>query len=668
MYHSRILLGKRALESLCTRVRPVFSYTSRFLSEERKQKQRNNKFAVGAVGAVMLGVGSIFYYTWGKPEIPIAPIEVELSSKTEKITPPGKETSIEYDINLPTKDVADIEEQIAEHPLTSVEISLIEEVTPSFEEVPVSKEEDAQMLMEIQKEKVKILTTAYENLRLILDDTITTKNSAVRMLNGYVAEFADALLLSKDDPIYDSIWGPICKLYSKIQDSVSLVCSKESELRVEISYVNALIDDVRSLESNDIAIKAENLIKNSQEALEVGENEIIFLDKKISALLGFQRRLDEAHEEVQRHLRIFVPDLMKLLNLGFIEEAADLSVEDMVMLLSLRRPDLIRVQAQEKMLEQELNFLALMQDYTESVKHEAYEYHSSITEKIETEKNNEIKAKIEELKAIHQYHLEEELRIQHEVHCEKACEEKYQLEHELSEQFAIDMTTKLKKQEEKYVEEKSLNMSSLAGIETKVFDCLVADDLAREMQSLWSAMSLLCFDMSNVCEGSRTKKLNKLTEILRCRPSDDILSELLSSLSDSAAQFGVVTEAALMRQFHDIKHICKQVAAVQDKESSVFVYIFSYVKSWFVYSSFYEKESNMDINPNLLGAYEILERADYCIQQGDLEQAAKFMSQLKGVPRNISAEWLREVRLLLEAKQSVNLLLAYVTSLAAGFE
>jgi len=77
---------------------------------------------------------------------------------------------------------------------------------------------------------------------------------------------------------------------------------------------------------------------------------------------------------------------------------------------------------------------------------------------------------------------------------------------------------------------------------------------------------------------------------------------------------------------------------------------------------------NAAIDIDKLTSYEILAKAEYFIQQGDLETAAKLMSQMKGVARKLCGDWLNEVRLLLETKQTAILLQAYAASIAAGLE
>ena len=145
------------------------------------------------------------------------------------------------------------------------------------------------------------------------------------------------------------------------------------------------------------------------------------------------------------------------------------------------------------------------------------------------------------------------------------------------------------------------------------------------------------------------------------------LTEIVDSFPEQAVLFGVVPEKDLINRFKHVKAACKRVAAVQDGDS-ILKYVVSYVKSVFVVSRWYLTDVGEAVDVEKLTCYEILAKAEHFIQEGDLETAAKLMSQLTGVARKLSGDWLNEVRLLLETKQTVMLLQAYTASLAAGLE
>ena len=148
---------------------------------------------------------------------------------------------------------------------------------------------------------------------------------------------------------------------------------------------------------------------------------------------------------------------------------------------------------------------------------------------------------------------------------------------------------------------------------------------------------------------------------------NETLTEIVDSFPEQAVLFGVVPEKDLLQRFKRVKASCKRVAAVGDGDS-LLKYVLSYVKSVFVVSRWYLTDVAEAVDVDKLTCYEILAKAEHFIEEGDLDTAAKLMSQLKGVARKLSGDWLNEVRLLLETKQTALLLQAYAASLAAGLE
>lgn len=52
----------------------------------------------------------------------------------------------------------------------------------------------------------------------------------------------------------------------------------------------------------------------------------------------------------------------------------------------------------------------------------------------------------------------------------------------------------------------------------------------------------------------------------------------------------------------------------------------------------------------------------YCIDKDDLAQAVRYLSLLKGEPRLVASDWVQETRLLLEARQVADALLAHAAA------
>lgn len=519
------------------------------------------------------------------------------------------------------------------------------------------------------QQQIQILTAAYENLKIILDDTITTKTSAAGMLHGYITQFGQALLVPRGNLTYESIWDAISVLEHSVHESIDLVRAKETEVNSQVKNLKELICNIREYELSDIADKTEKLIVSSNESLYWVESEIELLTNKLNILLGFQRQLEGSPEKLQKYLNAFIPDFIKLLNSKEVD-IQNLCNEDALLLLTLRRTELVYAEVQEKEAELNIQFEATLKKEGENIRKEATEHLNTVIEKLEADKNNELNEKVNDLERLHKHHLQKELEIQYEAHQQEICDANAKLESELTAQLKTELESMLDEQEGRHYHEIMNNLSYLRGIESKISDVLDVDMRSKKNQHLWAAVLALNIALNDISENGRTKELiPEISDILQCKDNDNILSTILSTVPKYAVSSGVIPENTLIQHFNDIKPVCMRVAMVKDEGASVFAYAFSYIKSLFVFSRFYQRHVLDEVDLESLGPYEILEKADYYIQQGDLEQAAKFISQLKGVPKKLCTNWLKEVRLLLETKQSMDLLMAYVIgSLIAGFE
>jgi len=436
-----------------------------------------------------------------------------------------------------------------------------------------------------------------------------------------------------------------------------------TEVDSQVKNMKELINVLRKYGTSEIADKAEDMIVSSNESLVYIESEIELLTKKKNLLLEFQRQLDKSPEQLQKHLHAFLPDLTKLVQLRQMD-IRNLSDEDALLMLTLRRTELIYAEQQIKEKEQNLQFEATLREEVENTRIEADVHLKNVLEKLEVEKNDEIEEKVAELKQLHERYLNEELKIQYEAHQQAVVDASEKVKSEMAAHYKRELDLMLSEQEDRHYLEIMNNLSYLRGIESKMGDVLGIEEKLRENHNLWAAVNTLNTALNDILESGRTRNLSpEIANILQCTMNDDILTTIVSTIPQSASQLGVIPERALAQTFNDIKRVCMRVAAVKDTNASALAYAFSYIKSLFVYSRFYQRHIADECDLERLGAYEILEKADYYIQQGDLEQAAKFMSQLKGVPRNICDGWLKEVRLLLETKQSIKLLTAYVIGL-----
>lgn len=104
---------------------------------------------------------------------------------------------------------------------------------------------------------------------------------------------------------------------------------------------------------------------------------------------------------------------------------------------------------------------------------------------------------------------------------------------------------------------------------------------------------------------------------------------------------------------------------IDETGGSLFKYFISYLQSFFilspkVLSEELEKDNAMD--PSSLGTSDIISRVNLCLQQDNLVQALRYMNLLEGEPRNVARNWIEELRILLETRQTADALIAHAAA------
>lgn len=159
----------------------------------------------------------------------------------------------------------------------------------------------------------------------------------------------------------------------------------------------------------------------------------------------------------------------------------------------------------------------------------------------------------------------------------------------------------------------------------------------------------------------------ELTAIREASADHPTVRTILDAMPEEVTKRGVWTEEGLVHRFEKVRSICRKVALVDETNATPFRYMLSYLQSFFIFKGTILEDDVVD--PEKLDTFVLVESAAYALENGNLEQAVRFMNQLKGEPRRVAADWLKEAVLSLEAQQAANALLAHAAAsgLAALF-
>jgi len=194
------------------------------------------------------------------------------------------------------------------------------------------------------------------------------------------------------------------------------------------------------------------------------------------------------------------------------------------------------------------------------------------------------------------------------------------------------------------------------------------DKAALEAEKLW----LACTTLSQaVKEGTanaasweeRAKPLDKIVKDVKSAggADDKFVSTVLNSIPSVALERGVYTEDSLKERFVKVEKLAKKVALIGDDGGSLFKFGLSYLQSLLLVNTTERTPSlaDVELDTELLSTQELVCQARFSIDRGNFVQALQFMNQLKGEPRRVASDWLKETQLLLETQLAVDALLAH---------
>ena len=142
-----------------------------------------------------------------------------------------------------------------------------------------------------------------------------------------------------------------------------------------------------------------------------------------------------------------------------------------------------------------------------------------------------------------------------------------------------------------------------------------------------------------------------------------IVHVALSTVSRRAFDRGVYTPDALRDRFDRVRRVARRVAMIDESGGTMAQYVLSYVQSLFVLRSSVATDAD---DASEMSVFALLDNAADCLKHGDIEQAVRYVNQLRGEPRRVASEWLGEARILLETRQAAELILAFASANGLG--
>lgn len=272
--------------------------------------------------------------------------------------------------------------------------------------------------------------------------------------------------------------------------------------------------------------------------------------------------------------------------------------------------------------------------------------------------------------------LRNQMKRQSEAHTDHLTDALAQKEVEMKRKFQRELDEKITTEQAAYKLQLAAMLGKLKGMDAALKGRADAEKSAHQAQALWGACQSLWASMTSGQPGkSWREQLRPLKDeigaVARAAEGDELVGVVLKALPETAKNRGVYPEHALRERFIKVEEVSRRLALVPADGARLPMYFLSYLQAALIAKPDVpiskDELENKPFDFSKLDTYDILNRARYWLDRGDLVKTVQYMNLLQGASRKAALDWLNEARLLLETQQAASTLMAHAASSGVRF-
>jgi MICOS complex subunit MIC60 len=652
---------------------------------------RKGGFLWKFLSLTIVGAGGTIGYAW---------YDADFRKNLENYVPYSKEALnyvFEYlPPNQPTKSV-----EVAK-PSTVPEVKTLKVPVPPVKEekTPVAlpivddaktakqrkkKEEEDKKRLEQEKAKLALQRREDEEaaqnkeLEFILDRLLTESKksvegaaSAQKLAATAIKEHSKKLKQAMESASTETEWNAVVDTNQSRADAVWTSDSAAEKAKLHLEKLRSTITDGKAdkvTKKNKVLLAAEEELNKLNYSFRSATNELSKAQSEAKVLAEYRDLVKKGRERFKKELESILPDVKsgERISGGQLTET---ELNSLIAHAHRRIDQLQKLLAEQQVMEQQRIEKSLDRQKEED---------GTLAEEMLSRERDRWAAELEILKQ----KWDSEARIQFEIdlraqlsrqaaaHSDHIVEVLKVQERELEAKFQLKLSEHIQKEKEAFQQQVAGWVARLHGIEAALDSRAEMEKQGRKAQELW----LACQTLQNVVDKGQDaatweeqlKALKpEVSAIREACISNPMIVTILEAIPDAAISRGVWTETALAERFEKVNKICRRVALIDETGGSLFKFFVSYLQSFFVFRSSRVFSESEEINPSGLSTFALLDNARHSLEHNDLEQAVRYINQLRGEPRRVAADWLLEARLRLETKQASEVLLAYASAVGLG--
>ncbi|XP_053671829.1 MICOS complex subunit Mic60 [Anopheles nili] len=277
----------------------------------------------------------------------------------------------------------------------------------------------------------------------------------------------------------------------------------------------------------------------------------------------------------------------------------------------------------------------------------------------------------------------EQMKRQTEAHIDHLKDALTQKEAEMKRKFQRELDEKITTEQASYKLQLAAMLGKLKGIhnalieiDTDMKEHADAEKSAHQAQALWGACQSLWSSIRSGQPGKSWRDQlrplqDEIAAVSRAAEGDELVAVVLKGLPEQALKRGVYPEDALRERFFKVEEVSRRLALIPAEGARLPMYFLSYLQAALIARPdkpiSQDELENKPFDFSKLDTYDILNRARYWLERGDLVKTVQYVNLLQGASRKAAMDWLNEARLLLETQQAASTLMAHAAASGVRF-
>ncbi|XP_058062762.1 MICOS complex subunit Mic60 isoform X2 [Anopheles bellator] len=504
-------------------------------------------------------------------------------------------------------------------------------------------------------------------------------NKAVQVLKNYTEEVKKVVDASVDK-LDTSSWTTLRNRTSARDTALKAAEDSAEQARGSIEKLHALLSSREIKCSDELKDKARQNIAAYLEHLKKAKEEVYAA--RDLATLG-----EKYWKRVEAARNYFVDEMESLFpGINLSEKKLNLAKDELDLFILHAYSQVIAHQKelQKLQIEGDQNLRRALEavrgsDQSEEVK-ARLEYEIA---KERRELNLQNQKKLLRARAELEQQLRDQVKRQTDAHIDHLKDSLAQKEAEMKRKFQRELNEKITTEQASYKLQLAAMLGKLKGIhkalieiDTEMKEHSDAEKSAHQAQALWGACQSLWSSIRSGQPGKSWRDQlrplkDEIAAVARAAEGDELVSVVLKALPDTALKRGVYPEDALRERFIKVEEVSRRLALVPAEGARLPVYFLSYLQAALIARPdnpiSQDELENKPFDFSKLDTYDILNRARYWLERGDLVKTVQYVNLLQGAPRKAALDWLNEARLLLETQQAASTLMAHAAASGVRF-